>query len=226
MGTSNIAQVGVNHNCELRPAVASCVSCRWCLARMASHPVAPPVLDPCSADASEWWAVLGSNQSRFGSHCASRPGAGAVGSDGALRALQALDHGAGCYPVYRLVRSATRRPVEELFDDLALRSGLAAHRLGETALLLDGAGVIVSVCGRRKTEYSSLTFAIWADASRRFENPRTQLLPTRPYRKQFIDGGRYWDRTSGPCRVKRRYGAYGSTICERRPQLQQALGIT
>jgi|SRR5580692_10406628 hypothetical protein len=40
------------------------------------------------------------------------------------------------------------------------------------------------------------------------------------------NGGRYWDRTSGPCRVKRVYGAYGSTICERRPQLQQALDIT
>jgi hypothetical protein len=40
------------------------------------------------------------------------------------------------------------------------------------------------------------------------------------------DGGRYWDRTSGPCRVKRWYGVYESTICERRSQLQQALGIT
>jgi hypothetical protein len=39
-------------------------------------------------------------------------------------------------------------------------------------------------------------------------------------------GGRYWDRTSGPCRVKRGYGAYESTICEASSQLQQALGIT
>src|SRR5260370_15876242 len=30
MGTSNIAQVGVNHNCELRHTVASTVSCRRC----------------------------------------------------------------------------------------------------------------------------------------------------------------------------------------------------
>jgi hypothetical protein len=51
----------------------------------------------------------------------------------ALRSLQALDHGVACYPLYRLVRAVTRRPVEELFDDLALRSGLLAHRLGETA---------------------------------------------------------------------------------------------
>jgi len=93
-----------------------------------------------------------------------------------LRALQALDHGAGCYPVYRLVRSATRRPVEELFDDLALRSGLAAHRLGETALLLDGAGAIVSERGRRKTEYSSLTFAIWAVSKASLASVRDRLL--------------------------------------------------
>jgi|SRR5580658_9494842 hypothetical protein len=42
----------------------------------------------------------------------------------------------------------------------------------------------------------------------------------------FLNGGRYWDRTSGPCRVKRGYGAYESTICERRSQLQLALDIT
>jgi hypothetical protein len=39
-------------------------------------------------------------------------------------------------------------------------------------------------------------------------------------------GGRYWDRTSGPCRVKRGVGAYTSTICESGSQLQQALSIT
>src|SRR5438105_15832303 len=50
-----------------------------------------------------------------------------------LRALQALDHGAGCYPAYRRVRSASRRPVEELFDDLALRSGIGAPRPAEAS---------------------------------------------------------------------------------------------
>jgi len=93
-----------------------------------------------------------------------------------LRALQALDHGAARYPLYRLVRSATRRPVEELFDDLALRSGLAAHRLGETALLLDGAGALVSARGRRKTDYSSLTFAIWAVSEASLVAVRDRLL--------------------------------------------------
>jgi hypothetical protein len=46
------------------------------------------------------------------------------------------------------------------------------------------------------------------------------------YRKSLIYGGRYWDRTGGPCRVKRGVGAYRSTICEPGYQLQQALGIT
>src|ERR1700752_3554957 len=41
-----------------------------------------------------------------------------------------------------------------------------------------------------------------------------------------LNGGGYWDRTSGPCRVKRGYGACRSTICECSSQLQQALGIT
>ena len=93
-----------------------------------------------------------------------------------LRALQALDRHAACYPVYRLVRSATRRQVDELFDDLALRCGLAAHRLGESALLLDGAGAIVSARGRRKTDYSSLTFAIWAVSEASLVSVRDRLL--------------------------------------------------
>jgi len=41
-----------------------------------------------------------------------------------------------------------------------------------------------------------------------------------------IFAGRYWDRTSGPSRVKRGYGAYRSTICEPGSQLQQAFRIT
>ena len=41
-----------------------------------------------------------------------------------------------------------------------------------------------------------------------------------------LNGGRYWDRTGGPCRVKRVVGAYRSTIWEPESQLQQALGIT
>ncbi|MGH8226905.1 MAG: AAA family ATPase [Steroidobacteraceae bacterium] len=80
----------------------------------------------------------------------------------ALRALQAFDREPRRYPVHRVLRCAVRQPLEELFDDLALNTGLAAHRLDETSLLLDGPGALVSVSGQRKTDYGSCSFAIWA----------------------------------------------------------------
>jgi len=51
-----------------------------------------------------------------------------------LRALRAFDIDARRYPIYRLVRAAARGPLEELFDSLAQRTGLAAHRLEEASL--------------------------------------------------------------------------------------------
>jgi hypothetical protein len=65
-----------------------------------------------------------------------------------LRALRALHLGAACYPIHRLVQVAARRPIADLLDEIALRAGLTAHRLGEGALLLDGPGVLVNVRGR------------------------------------------------------------------------------
>ena len=82
----------------------------------------------------------------------------------------------GSMPIYRLVRAAARRPLDELFDDLAQHAGLAAQRLGEGSLLLDGPGVLVSARGRRKTDYSSMTFAIWADSLVSLESIRDRLL--------------------------------------------------
>src|SRR5205823_8911598 len=82
------------------------------------------------------------------------------------------------YPIYRLVRAAARRPLDELFDDLAQHAGLTAQRLGEGSLLLDGPGVLVSARGRRKTDYSSMTFAIWADSLVSLESIRDRLLGT------------------------------------------------
>jgi hypothetical protein len=46
-----------------------------------------------------------------------------------VRALQAFDCSARQFPIHRKVRYAARRPLEELFDDLALRAGLVAQRL-------------------------------------------------------------------------------------------------
>jgi len=54
------------------------------------------------------------------------------------RAIRALEGVAARYPIYRSVRCAARRKVEEIFDDLALHSGFGASRLDATSLLLDG----------------------------------------------------------------------------------------
>ncbi len=90
-----------------------------------------------------------------------------------VRALQAFDCGARRLPIHRKTRFAARRGLEEIFDDLALRSGLVAHRLDTAAL---GTGVFVSATGRRKTDYSSGTLEIWAEDVARAESTRASLL--------------------------------------------------
>jgi hypothetical protein len=81
-----------------------------------------------------------------------------------LRALRAFRGGPQRYPIHRVVRCAARGSLEELFDDLALQSGLAAQRFDAGSLLLDGAGVFVILRGRRNSQYISCTFTVWADA--------------------------------------------------------------
>ena len=93
-----------------------------------------------------------------------------------VRALQAFDWGARRFPIHRRVRYAARRPLEDLFDDLALRAGLDAQRLDTASLLLDGPGVFVEARGKRKTDYSSGTFDIWAASIERLEAIRAGLL--------------------------------------------------
>jgi SpoVK/Ycf46/Vps4 family AAA+-type ATPase len=93
-----------------------------------------------------------------------------------VRALQAFDCEARRFPIHRRIRYAARRSLEELFDDLALRAGLLAQRLDTASLLLDGPGVFVQAEGKRKTDYSSGTFAIWADSLERLEVTRARLL--------------------------------------------------
>jgi hypothetical protein len=93
-----------------------------------------------------------------------------------LRALQAFDRGAARYAIQRTVRCAVRRPLEDLFDDLALHSNLLAQRMDGTSLLLDGPGVFVSAEGRRKIDYGSCTFQIWAESIARLEAVRATLL--------------------------------------------------
>ncbi len=80
------------------------------------------------------------------------------------RAIQAFDNAAVSYPIHRLVRCAARRPMELVFDDLALKSGMSAQRLDAGSLLLDGSGVFVQAEGKRKSDYCSCTFNIWAQS--------------------------------------------------------------
>src|SRR5579859_3522965 len=61
-----------------------------------------------------------------------------------LRALQSFERGAVRYAIHRTVRCAVRRPLDEVFDDLALHADLIAQRMGSTSLLLDGPGVFIS----------------------------------------------------------------------------------
>jgi len=93
-----------------------------------------------------------------------------------LRALQSFERGAARYAIHRTVRCAVRRPLDEVFDDLALHADLVAQRLDSTSLLLDGPGVFVSVAGNRKIDYGSCTFHIWAENMNRLDQVRTKML--------------------------------------------------
>ena len=72
-----------------------------------------------------------------------------------MRAMRALENTAARYPIYRRVRCAARRKLEDIFDDLATQTGLAALRIAEGALVLDGPGVFIDADGWRKAGYCS-----------------------------------------------------------------------
>ncbi len=92
------------------------------------------------------------------------------------RAIRALENVAAKYPVYRRVRYASQRKLEELFDDLALHSGLSACRLGAGSLLLEGPGIFISAEGWRTGMFVSCGFDIWTDSVARIEETREKLL--------------------------------------------------
>jgi energy-coupling factor transporter ATP-binding protein EcfA2 len=101
------------------------------------------------------------------------------------RAIQAFDNAATRYPIHRNVRCAASNKLQDVFDDLALNSGLAPQRLDTGTLLLDGEGVFVSAEGYRKSGYCSCTFNVWAASRELADQTRTTLL-----------------RVVGPCRVR------------------------
>ncbi len=84
-----------------------------------------------------------------------------------MRALRAFDLAPARYPIHRVVRCAARGSAAALFDDLALRSGLAAQRLGSGSLFLDGPGVLAILKGSPKTHYTSCTFTFWTETPER-----------------------------------------------------------
>jgi len=92
------------------------------------------------------------------------------------RALQGFETTAARYPIYRRVRCAVPRKTSDVFDDLALATGLSAHRLRVGSLILDGPGVFVHAEGWRKAGYCSCTFYIWADSKARAEEARELLF--------------------------------------------------
>ena len=92
------------------------------------------------------------------------------------RAIQAFENVATRYPIHRLVRCAAPRRLVDVFDDLALNTGLAAQRLDTGTLLLDGPGLFVHAEGKRKADYCSCTFNVWADSKERARDARSSLL--------------------------------------------------
>jgi hypothetical protein len=92
------------------------------------------------------------------------------------RAIQAFEHAAKCYPIHRIVRSAVRRKIVDVFDDLALQMGCAAQRMDEGSLLLDAPGIFIGAEGYTKGDYVSCWFRVWTDSLARLEEVRQRIL--------------------------------------------------
>ena len=92
------------------------------------------------------------------------------------RVARAISRAPMRYPVHRLIRCAVRSKLEPLFDDLAMKSGVDAHRLESGWVLLEGDGIFASVWGAWKTSYSSFTAHAWADSPTRAEELQNTLM--------------------------------------------------
>jgi len=92
------------------------------------------------------------------------------------RALRSLENIAAKYPIYRLVRCASARKLEHIFDDLALESGLSACRLDVGELLLETPGTFINAHGWSTASYTSCSFGIWSESVARAEELRDRLF--------------------------------------------------
>jgi hypothetical protein len=118
------------------------------------------------------------------------------------RAIQAFDNAATRYPIHRKIRCAASNKLQDVFDDLALNTGLAPQRLDTGTLLLDGDGVFVSAEGYRKAGYCSCTFNVWAASKELADQTRAMLL-----------------RVVGPCRVRDQMFVIAWQFCNSRGTL-------
>jgi hypothetical protein len=92
------------------------------------------------------------------------------------RALRSLENIAAKYPIYRLARCASARKVEDIFDALALDSGLSACRLDVGSLLLETPGAFIDASGWRTASYTSCSFRIWTESAARADELRDRLF--------------------------------------------------
>jgi hypothetical protein len=93
-----------------------------------------------------------------------------------MRAIRALDNLPSLFPIHRVLRFAVRRPLEEVFDDLALHAAPRAQRLEPGAVVFEGDGFFASASGRRKTDYSSGTIRVWAKDLARLRDVEARIL--------------------------------------------------
>jgi hypothetical protein len=92
------------------------------------------------------------------------------------RIAKALAEGIARYPIYRALRFAARIELEVLLDAIALDGTWRAERIDSGSMVLDGDGVLVSAYGRRKADYCSCSFYIWAASPARAEEVKERLL--------------------------------------------------
>lgn len=146
-----------------------------------------------------------------------------------FRALRAFNRAPARYPIHRVVRCAALGPMADLFDDLALRSGLDAQRFDAGSLLLDGPGVFATLHGRPKARYTSCTFTFWTDTSeraRRFEESLLEIVGDRRMREEtftmdwrFSGGHGYttgasFEELADPALLDEAYPALGEPVAQ------------
>jgi hypothetical protein len=93
-----------------------------------------------------------------------------------MRFAEALEQGATRYPIYRSLKFAARRPLDELFDAMALQLGWNAQRLETSSLILESAGLFAVARGYRKNDYCSCHVGVWADSPQRVAEARDKVL--------------------------------------------------